>query len=97
MRAVISWLKEDWESRREHAETLLKKIRLGMIPVANLKKLVDAEIQTVPGCKEMLDEVEKCLAVKEASKTPMSVQYPHLFSSRGTVTVSNVVFIHCII
>ncbi|XP_072027980.1 kelch-like ECH-associated protein 1 [Amphiura filiformis] len=86
LRAVVAWLKQDWDNRRLYAETFLRLIRLGQVPLANLKQLMDADIQAIPECKEMIEEVEKCLALKETSKTLLSYQFPHLFASRGRWT-----------
>ncbi|XP_072050406.1 kelch-like protein 26 isoform X2 [Amphiura filiformis] len=86
LKAVVAWLKQDWEGRSQYAVPFLRLIRLGLVPIGNLKQLIDANMQVIPECKEMIEEVEKCLALKETSKAPLSYQFPHLFASRGTVT-----------
>ena len=45
-------------------------------------------VAELPECREMIADVEKCLALKDASKVPMSVRYPEQFATRGTITVS---------
>ena len=46
------------------------------------------DVGELPECREMIADVEKCLALKDASKVPMSVRYPEQFATRGTITVS---------
>ena len=49
---------------------------------------MDEDLAEVPECQEMFADVERCLALKDSSKVPMSVRYPDQFATRGTITVS---------
>ena len=56
---VVTWLKHDWESRHIHASSLLKEVRLGVVPEDKPKELLDSDILEIPECKDLYDKVNK--------------------------------------
>ena len=85
LQGTIKWLKHDWEQRKSHTVDLLKKIRLGLIKVDNLKEILDLDI---PDCKEMVDEMARLHATEGSATEPLVESHPDLFATRNTVTVS---------
>ena len=85
---VIKWLKHKWHQRHLYAHNLLKRVRLGQIPEDILTRLLDDEILSVEGCRQLLDEV---LAKQKSdlSKAERALLYPHLFATRSDLTVSS--------
>ena len=85
---ILKWLTHNWDQRKIHTVDLLKKIRLGLIPVDSLKQILDLDI---PQCKVMVDEVVK-LHAAEGRDELLVQSHPSLFASRNTITVSKGVF-----
>ncbi|XP_072050211.1 kelch-like protein 30 [Amphiura filiformis] len=86
LQVVIAWLKYDWEQRKVSAAHLLKKVRLGLVQVENLKQILGEEILDVPECKDMVEEVFRLNATKDEADVPLIESRPELFASRNTVT-----------
>ena len=84
---VVKWLKHDWTSRCTHAPKLLEKVRLGLLPVDTLKTLLGDEILAVPECRRLVEEVVK-LQSSGQSSTRLALDFPHIFATRSTMTVS---------
>ena len=92
LKIVLKWLFHDWDQRKVHTFNLLKKIRLGLVPVDRLKQVLGDEvfqILAIPECKEILEEVVKLHATKETAKVPLNQSHPDLFATRNTITVSD--------
>ena len=89
---IVKWLKYDWKGRRSHAPSLLKQVRLGLVPKESLTELMDSTILAIPECKKLFKEVMKGLE-SEKSQGQLGLQTPSLFTSRSAITVSKVPFI----
>ena len=85
LQAALIWLKFDWEQRKVHAVGLLKKIRLGLVPVHRLKEILVDELLAIPECKDMVEEVVKLSAAKDTASLPLIRSHPELFASRNTI------------
>ena len=83
---IVKWLKHDWDNRRTHAPSLLKQVRLGLVPKESLTELMDSAILTIPECKKLFQEVMKGLE----SQGQLGLKTAYLFKSRGAITVSKV-------
>ena len=68
LKAALIWLKFDWEQRRVYAIDLLKRIRLGLVPVARLREIFGDELLAIPACKDMVEEVVKLNVNKDVAK-----------------------------
>ncbi|XP_072050555.1 kelch-like protein 25 isoform X1 [Amphiura filiformis] len=86
LQVVIAWLKYDWEQRKVSVVHLLKKARLGLVQVENLKQILGEEVLDVPECKDMVEEVIRLNATKDEADVPLIESRPDLFASRNTVT-----------
>ena len=83
LRSALIWLKFDWEQRKVHAVNLLKKIRIGMVPLDRLKEILREKILAIPECKDMVEEAVKLSVTKDT--TSLIKSHPELFSSRNTI------------
>ncbi|XP_072016401.1 kelch-like protein 13 [Amphiura filiformis] len=86
---IMKWLKYDWCQRKTHTLDLLKKIRLGLVPVDKLKHILGDEVLAIPECKNLVDEVFKLHATKESATAytvPLIQSHPDTFATRNTVT-----------
>ena len=81
---IVKWLKHDWDKRRTHAPSLLKQVRLGLVPKESITELMDSTILAIPECKKLFQEVMKGLE----SQGQLSLKTSNLFKSRGAITVS---------
>ena len=85
---MTEWLEYDWQSRKKHAVSLLKKVRLGVVPADSLKKVIDAgKLSEITECKELLSwflNPEGAAADQGAS---LMFGSHNMFCSRGTITV----------
>ena len=57
---VLKWLLYKWEQRKVHALDLLKKLRLGLVPVERLKQILHEgthQILSIRKCKKLLKKV----------------------------------------
>ena len=89
---VLAWLKHDWEHRQIHAVNLMKKLRLGLLPLDKLQELLGEEVLSIQECKAMVEEVRRLNATKEEADVPLIQSHPDMFASRNTVTVCIVSF-----
>ncbi|XP_072026471.1 kelch repeat and BTB domain-containing protein 2-like isoform X2 [Amphiura filiformis] len=87
LQGTVVWLKYDWEQRKAHAVDLLKKIRLGLVPVDRLQHILGDELMAIPECKEMVDEVVKLSVAKETAS--LIKNHLDLFGTRNTITANN--------
>ena len=55
---VVTWLRHDWENRHTHASSLLKEVRLGLVPEEKLKELLDPNILEITECRELYEKVQ---------------------------------------
>ncbi|XP_072024439.1 kelch-like protein 15 [Amphiura filiformis] len=85
---ITTWLKHNQDERKQHAHTLLKKLRLGLIPTDVVEKLRDSpEMKELIDCRMLLDEV---LGLKLAdmpewlTDIPIHMSHPQLFAKRNT-------------
>ena len=53
----MAWLRHDWENRRIHTFSLLKEVRLGLVPEERLREVLDADILEIPECRELYEKV----------------------------------------
>ena len=83
-KAVTKWLAYDWENRQQHAERLLRKVRLGTVPELSLAEGFTDDLLAVPELKQLFVEV-----VKDQYQIYDGIKPEHkeLFKLRG-VTVS---------
>ncbi|XP_072042468.1 uncharacterized protein [Amphiura filiformis] len=88
LRGTVTWLKYDWEQRKVHAVDLLKKIRLGLVPVDRLHKLLGDELLAIPECKDIVEEVVKLSVTMDTASPPLIKSHPELFATRNTITAS---------
>ena len=86
MQAALIWLKFDWEQRKVHAVSLLKKIRLGLVPVERLKEILGDVLLAIPECKDMVEEVVKLSVTKDTAPLPLIKNHPEFFATRNTIT-----------
>ncbi|XP_072051890.1 kelch-like protein 12 [Amphiura filiformis] len=82
---VVQWLKHDWENRHSFAASLLKKVRLGLVPKQNLTELLDAELLEIPECRQLFQEVCKRQSSK-CSAFKLSQKFPRQFATRSFIT-----------
>ena len=85
LQAALIWLKFDWEQRKVHAFDLLKKIRLGLVPLDRLGEILGDELLSIPECKDIVEEVIKLSATKDRASPPLIKSHPGLFASRNTI------------
>ena len=74
---VIRWLKHHCEvDRCIYASELLQRFRLGLLPKEKVLELMDEEIQGMPGCKKIMDELtvnwREFAEVTDVMKLPIS-------------------------
>ncbi len=76
----MSWLKHDWKDRKSEAESLLKKIRLGVVPEEELAEEFTDEILEVQECAHMYESI-----VKDHFKIydGYEAENKHMFTIRG--------------
>ncbi|XP_072019847.1 uncharacterized protein [Amphiura filiformis] len=86
LQGTVTWLKYDWEQRKAHAVDLLKKIRLGLVPVDRLQEILGDEIMAIPECMDMVEEVVKLSVTKDTASPSLITTRHHLFATRNTVT-----------
>ncbi|XP_072021049.1 kelch repeat and BTB domain-containing protein 2-like isoform X2 [Amphiura filiformis] len=86
LQGTVMWLKHNWEQRKVHAVDLLKKIRLGLVPVDRLQRILGVEIMAIPECKEMVEEVVKLSITKDTASPSLITTRPDLFATRNTIT-----------
>ena len=84
----MQWLKYDWSQRKTHSYTLLSKIRLGVLSFEALHTWFDADIESVPECKALKDDVVKLLSTKDTTRIPLYHSHPDMFAKRSTLPVS---------
>ena len=89
---VCNWLKHDWETRKPHTLTLLKKVRLGLVSVDSLRELIDDDMLAVAGCNEVVTNVLQMRASRR-SLTALAQMCPQMFTTRSTITVSLFVYL----
>ncbi|XP_072026470.1 uncharacterized protein [Amphiura filiformis] len=83
LQGTVMWLKYDWEQRKAHAVDLLKKIRLGLVPVDRLQHILGDELMAMPDCKEMVEEVVKLSVAKDTAS--LIKNHLDLFGTRNTI------------
>ncbi|XP_072020371.1 kelch-like protein 25 [Amphiura filiformis] len=85
---IVTWLKHDWEVRKEFAPLLFQSIRLGAVPSGHLTVtfLQSPELNTIPECQQLVVRVMQLLDSKKYDDPPLSVSHPTLFETRSTVT-----------
>ena len=88
LEAVMTWLKFDWDHRKVHAVDLLKKVRLGLVPLDRLRKIFGDDLLAIPECKNMIAEVVKLSVTKETASPPLVTSHPKWFASRNTITAT---------
>ena len=88
LEAVMTWLKFDWEHRKVHVVDLLKKVRLGLVPLDRLRKICGYDLLAIPECKNMVEEVVKLSVTKETASPPLVTSHPEFFASRNTITAT---------
>ena len=86
LQAALVWLKFNWEQRKVHTVDLLKRIRLGFVPVARLREILGDELLAIPECKDMVEEIIKLSVNKDVASPPLIKSHPELFASRNSVT-----------
>ncbi|XP_072020877.1 uncharacterized protein [Amphiura filiformis] len=86
LQAALIWLKFDWEQRKVHAFDLLKKIRLGLVPVDSLRDILGDEILAIPECKVMMEEVVMLSFAMDTASPPLINSHPEWFATRNTIT-----------
>lgn len=83
------WLTHDWPNRKRFAHQLLKKIRLGIVPVDRLSGILyDSPIQEDSQTSELIERVLELHAARDTMRAPLSYSHPQMFESRSTITVS---------
>ncbi|XP_072020762.1 kelch repeat and BTB domain-containing protein 2-like isoform X1 [Amphiura filiformis] len=86
LQGTVMWLKYDWEQRKAHAVDLLKKIRLGLVPVDRLLQIHDDELLAIPACKDMVKMVVKLSDIMDIASPQVIKSHPDLFATRNTIT-----------
>ncbi|XP_072020873.1 kelch-like protein diablo [Amphiura filiformis] len=86
LQAALIWLKFDWEQRKVHAVNILKKIRLGLVPVGRLREIIGDELLAMPECKVMVEEVVKLSVTMDTAALPLIKSHPEWFATRNTIT-----------
>ncbi|XP_072020249.1 uncharacterized protein [Amphiura filiformis] len=86
LQGTVMWLKYDWEQRKVHAVDLLKKIRLGLVPIDRLQKILGDEIMAIPERMDMVEEVVKLSVTKDTASPSLITTRPDLFATRNTIT-----------
>ena len=86
LQAALIWLKFDWEQRKVHAVDILKKIRLGLVPLDRLEEILGDELLAIPECKDMVEEVFKLNVTKDTASLPLMKSHPQMFTSRNIIT-----------
>ena len=84
---VVNWLKYGWDQRQELTLQLFQKVRLGLVLQDDHMRLIGPEMLAIPGCTELLNEVQK-LRESVKSKYTLAAEEPDFFATRSTVTVS---------
>ena len=86
MRDIHSWLKYDWDRRKQYAVSLLKGLRLGRVPLDKVKEIIDASmLQQLPECREILDDLERNM--QEFADVTDSAKLPESFLPRNMIKV----------
>ena len=81
LQAALTWLKFNWEERKVHAVDLLKKIRLGLVPVDRVREILGKQLLAIPECKDMVEEVVQLSLTKETASPTLVKSHPELFAS----------------
>ena len=85
---MIDWLNHDLASRKEHATTLVNKLRLGVIATADLSMLREACAFFGKHGMDECVEILWCIMELQGEKKEKA-EYKELFTPRNIVTVSN--------
>ena len=85
LQAALIWLKFDWDQRKVHAVELLKKIRLGLVPLDRLREILGDELLAIPECKDMVEEVVRLHGTKDTASPALIKSHPEFFASRNTI------------
>ena len=86
LQAALIWLKFDWGQRKGHTVDILKKIRLGLVPLDRLREVLGNELLAIPECKDLVEEVVKLNDTRNIALPPLISTHPELFASRNTIT-----------
>ncbi|XP_072035748.1 kelch-like protein 14 [Amphiura filiformis] len=86
LQGTVTWLKHDWEQRKVNVVDLLKKIRLGLVPVDRLHSILGDELLAIPECKVMVEEVLKLSVTMDTASPPLIKSHSELFATRNTIT-----------
>ena len=88
LEGALLWLKHNWEQRKVHASDLLKKIRLGLVPVDRLHQILGEELLSIPECADMVAQVVHLNDTMDTTSTLLLKSHPHLYASRNTITAA---------
>ena len=84
---TLAWLKYDEENRQQHAQKLLKKVHLGLVPQDSLASVAPT-IAGFPGCKELIEEVLKLVDARAEVTVPLEISHSRWFANRKEVPVN---------
>ncbi len=80
LRAAKAWMRYDWKERKGRSVDILRKIRLGRVPLGKLVAILGEELMATVECREMV------ASVVDALRAPGS--HPGWFASRNTITAN---------
>ncbi|XP_072036700.1 kelch-like protein 25 isoform X2 [Amphiura filiformis] len=79
---VLAWVKYDQINRKMHAEKVMKKVHLGLLPRNRLTTLC-SEMCWSPECKELIEKVLKLMDSKEEVGVPLEYSHYQWFGTRS--------------
>ncbi len=88
LEGTLLWLKHDWKQRKVHAVDLLKKIRLGLVPVNRLRQILGGELLSIPECENVVEEIVTLSDTKDTATPPLIKSHPDVFATRNTITAN---------
>ncbi|XP_072050866.1 kelch-like protein 12 [Amphiura filiformis] len=87
--AMLKWLQHSWESRRNQAWPLLQKVRLGLIPIEDVKEYICGNLSEILECNKVYYELLEYHTLKhikpEERKGPLLQAMENAFISRKTI------------
>ena len=82
--AVTRWLQHDWDERKSHAWAVLQKVRLGLIPISEVRNTFPKELKEDKNCMAAYCELLEFCAISGSGKGPLLQTLDVWFTPRNT-------------
>lgn len=84
---MLSWLAYDWDLRKVCTVDLLRKIRLGLVPLDKLTAIFENQLRDIAECMDLYHDILKYYALGKQTRVSkfLSDHKEHLFTPRGNL------------